>query len=192
MIVEDERGPEMTRRQDIADAGVALIAQRGVRALTHRGVDSAASLPPGSTSYYARTRRDLIALVVERLADYTQEDLDDFAIPAEVSRADAVHLAAAFLDQLTRREDAQAVRFALLFELRGDKELRAMLTAEAPVRGHLIEAALGVLHAIGVDDPSLHAPDLVGLIDALLMYRTSAAAPIDAPQVLGAYLAGLR
>lgn len=192
MIVEDERGPEMTRRQDIADAGVALIAQRGVRALTHRAVDSRAALPPGSTSYYARTRRDLIALVVERLADYTQEDLDDFVIPAEVSRADAVHLAAAFLDQLARREDAQAVRFALLFELRGDKELRAMLTAEAPVRRHLIEAALGVLHANGVDDPSLHAPDLVGLIDALLMYRTSAAAPIDAPQVLGAYLAGLR
>jgi hypothetical protein len=67
-----------------------------------------------------------------------------------------------------------------------------MLTAEAPVREHLIAAALGVLQAVGVDDPSLHAPDLVGLIDALLMYRTSAAAPIDAPQVLGAYLAGLR
>jgi DNA-binding transcriptional regulator YbjK len=192
MIVEDEREPEMTRRQDIADTGVALIAQRGVRALTHRAVDSEASLPPGSTSYYARTRRDLIALVVERLADYTQEDLNDFAIPAEVSRMDAVHLAAAFLDQLARHEDAQAVRFALLFELRGDQELRAMLTADAPVRGHLIEAARGILHAIGVDDPSLHAPDLVGLIDALLMYRTSAAAPIDAPRVLGAYLVGLR
>jgi hypothetical protein len=67
-----------------------------------------------------------------------------------------------------------------------------MLTAEAPVRGRLIEAARGVLRAIGVNDPSLHAPDFVGLIDALLMYRTSAAAPIDAPQVLGAYLAGLR
>jgi len=129
--------------------------------------------------------------VVERLADYTQEDLDAFTIPAEITAADAVHLASAFLDQLAGRPDAQAVRFALLFELRGDRELRAMLTADAPVRGNLIEAARGVLQAIGVSEPAVHAPDLVGLIDALLMYRTSEAAPIESQRVLGAYLSGL-
>jgi DNA-binding transcriptional regulator YbjK len=182
----------VSRREDIADTGVHLIANGGIRALTHRGVDSAASLPPGSTSYYARTHRELVALVVERLADYTQEDLDDFAIPADIDEAHAVILASAFLDQLARREDAQAVRFALLFELRGDEELRAMLTESAPVRGRLIEAAQGVLEAIGVTEPTVHAADFVGLIDALLMYRTSGAARIHAPEVLGAYLRGLR
>src|ERR1700712_1160463 len=100
----------MSRREGIADAGVGLIARGGIRALTHRAVDSAASLPPGSTSYYARTHRQLIALVVERLAEYTQEDLDSFAIPVELGQGDAVALASGFLDLLARREDAQAVR----------------------------------------------------------------------------------
>jgi hypothetical protein len=182
----------MSRRDDIADTGVALIARGGIRALTHRAVDAAARLAEGSTSYYARTHRQLVALVVERLAEYTQEDLDAFEISADLSELDVVSLASSFLDLLARREDAQAVRFALLFELRGDLELRAMLTADAPVRGNLIEAASGVLAAIGVKEPMVHAPNFVGLIDALLMYRTSGAAAIDAPQVLGAYLSGIR
>lgn len=81
-------------------------------------------MPPGSTSYYARTRRDLISLGVDRLADYTQEDLDTLSLPATVSRMKAAQVAESFLDHLARREDGQAVRFALLFELRGDDELR--------------------------------------------------------------------
>ena len=181
----------MPRREEIADAGIRLIAARGVRALTHRAVDEAAALPAGSTSYYARTRRELIGLVVERLADYTQEDLATFAIPTEITPADAVGLASGFLDLLSRRVDAQAVRFALLFELRGDTELRSLLTEDAPVRGQLIAAAQAVLAATGVSEPATHAPDLVGLLDALLMYRASGAAPIDARTVIGAYLRGL-
>ena len=191
MIVEAERGTEMTRREEIADAGVALIARGGIRALTHRGVDGVASLPPGSTSYYARTRRDLISLVVDRLADYTHEDLDSLSLPATVSRTEAAQVAESFLDHLARREDAQAVRFALLFEVRGDDELRAILTVDSPVREPLITAAQTILRALGVDNPSSQAPDLVGLIDALLMYRTSRAAPIDASRVLHTYFQGL-
>ena len=181
----------MTRREQIADAGVRLIARSGVRALTHRAVDAETALPPGSTSYYARTRRDLTALVVDRLADYTQADLDGLTIPDALTPAEAVQLAEGFLDHLARREDAQAARFALLFELRGDDELRASLTADAPVWQALIKAAEKILHALDIADPSQHATDLVGLVDALLMYRTAQAAPVDAASVLRAYLGGL-
>jgi AcrR family transcriptional regulator len=181
----------MTRREQIADAGVRLIARNGVRALTHRAVDAEAALPAGSTSYYARTRRDLTALVVDRLADYTQADLDGLAIPDALTLTEAVRVAGGFLDHLARREEAQAARFALLFELRGDDELRVRLTVDAPVRHSLIGAAERVLQAVGIADPSKHATDLVGLVDALLMYRTARAAPVDAARVLSAYFSGL-
>jgi AcrR family transcriptional regulator len=181
----------MTRREQIADAGVRLIARSGVRVLTHRAVDAEAALPPGSTSYYAGTRRDLTALVVDRLADYTQADLNGLTIPETLTPAEAVQVAVGFLDHLARREDAQAARFALLFELRGDEELRAILTVDAPVRRPLIEAAEKVLQAVGIADPSQHATDFVGLVDALLMYRTAHAAPVDAARVLRAYISGL-
>jgi AcrR family transcriptional regulator len=181
----------MGRREQIADAGVRLIARSGVRALTHLLVDGEAGLPRGSTSYYARTRRDLTALVVQRLSEDTQHVLDDLDIPAPLTRAQAVQIAVGFLDHLGRREDAQVARFTLMFDLRGDDELRAMLTVDAPVREPLVREAAGVLEAIGIAEPSQHARDFVGLVDALLMYRTARAAPVDAARVIGAYLDGL-
>lgn len=181
----------MDRRERIAAAGVRLIARSGVRTLTHLLVDKEANLPRGSTSYYARTRRDLTALVVERLSEDTQADLADLAIPATMDRAAAVQIAVRFLDHLARREDAQAARFALLFELRNDDELRALLTVDAPVRAPLVQRATQLLDAAGIATPAQHATDLVGLVDALLMYRTAKAAPVDAASVIGAYIDGL-
>lgn len=181
----------MTRREQIADAGIRLIARSGVRAMTHLSVDKEAGLPRGSTSYYARTRRALTTLVVNRLAEGTQMDLDGLTIPATLTSAKAVELASGFVDHLARREEAQATRFALLFELRDDDELRALLTADAPVRALLIEKATALLQATGMADPARHAPDLVGLLDALLMYRVARAAPMDNAAVLRAYFAGL-
>src|SRR5699024_1940010 len=55
------------RRTLIADSAIEVIAREGVRALTHRSVDAEAGLASGSTSYYCRTRAQLIALTVERL-----------------------------------------------------------------------------------------------------------------------------
>jgi DNA-binding transcriptional regulator YbjK len=181
----------VTRRAQIADAGVRLIARGGVHALTHLAVDAEAGLPRGSTSYYARTRRDLIALVVGQLSEGSQADLDGVSVPAALTHAEAVRVVVGVLDHMARREDAQAARFALMFELRKDDELRDALTAHAPVRAPLTAEAEKLLQAIGVDKPAAHAADLVGLIDALLMYRTARAAPIDAARVLGAYFTGL-
>lgn len=69
--------------------------------------------------------------------------------------------------------------------------LRAMLTVDAPVREPLVRQAEELLKAVGIADPPQHASDLVGLVDALLMYRTAKAAPVDAASVVGAYLDGL-
>lgn len=181
----------MGRRDELADAGVRLIARGGMRALTHRAVDEEAALPAGSTSYYARTRRELTRLVVDRLAEGTQADADVLAIPVSLTTAELAQVAHGFLNQLATREQVQAARFALLFELREDDELRRALTAEAPVRASLIAAAGELLRAAGIAEPSVHAVDLVGLVDALLMYRTARAGPVDAAAVLDAYLAGL-
>jgi AcrR family transcriptional regulator len=56
-----------SRREAIADAAVGVIADRGIRGLTHRAVDEAAGLPAGSTSYYFRSRAALLEAVVAHL-----------------------------------------------------------------------------------------------------------------------------
>ncbi|MEQ3550038.1 TetR family transcriptional regulator [Pseudonocardia nematodicida] len=58
----------MSERQDrVLDAAIAVLGSGGSRALTHRAVDAAAGLPPGSASNVARTRSELVAGVVDRL-----------------------------------------------------------------------------------------------------------------------------
>jgi AcrR family transcriptional regulator len=181
----------MGRREELADAGVRLVARSGIRSLTHRSVDAEAGVPAGSTTYYARSRRELTGLVVARITEQLEEDLRDLAVPAVLDDAAAVAVAGAMLDRLAARADAQAVRLALLSELRDDPDLRAPLTSAAPVRAALVDTATGILRAIGVPGPATHAVDLVGLVDALLLYRVADAAPLDPTRVLTAYLAGL-
>lgn len=53
----------------MADAAIAVLADHGGRGLTHRAVDQAAGLPPGTTSNYARTREALLTLALTRIAE---------------------------------------------------------------------------------------------------------------------------
>ena len=69
----------------MADAAIAIIGSRGLRALTHRAVDQALALPDGSTSYYLRTRRALLERVVGRLAERTAADLRAVQDSAHIS-----------------------------------------------------------------------------------------------------------
>jgi len=181
----------MGRREDLADAGVRLTARGGVRALTHRAVDTEAGVPAGSTSYYASTRRELTALVVARITEQLSTELGALRLPEPLDDATVVEVAATFLQGLAERAEVQAARLALLLELRDDEALRAPLTGADPVRAALLATAEDLLGRIGVDHPRRSAVDLVGLVDALLLYRVAGVAPVDDRAVLGAYVAGL-
>ena len=181
----------MDRRQRIANAGIALIARGGTHRLTHRAVDTEAGLPNGSTSYYARSRRDLIRLVMEQLSAESQADLTDIEVPGKLTVRQATDLVGRLAERLILNGDAQAARFALMFEVRDDDELRRELTVDAPVRSSFDEKAVKLLRALGATDPEGTAPEFVALVDAVLMYRAVEAAPIDPVGVVETYLTGL-
>ena len=181
----------MDRRQRIANAGIALITRGGTHRLTHRAVDAEAGLPNGSTSYYARSRRDLIRLVMEQLSAESQADLTDIEVPGELTVRQATDLVGRLAERLILNSDAQAARFALMFEVRDDDELRRELTVDAPVRSSFDEKAVKLLRALGATDPEGTAPEFVALVDAVLMYRAVEAAPIDPVGVVETYLTGL-
>ena len=71
----------MGRLEVLADAAIDLVAESGMRGLTHRAVDARAGVPAGSTSAYFRTREALIEGMVRRLAEL---DHLDFARDAPV------------------------------------------------------------------------------------------------------------
>lgn len=66
----------------ITDAALDLLAERGMRGLTHRAVDERAGLPQGSTSNYARTRQSLLEATVRRLAEREARVLAPGELPA--------------------------------------------------------------------------------------------------------------
>lgn len=179
------------RRTRIAEAGIRILAARGARALTHLNIDRDLGLAEGSTSYYARTRRDLIVLVVDRLATRTGDDLAAHDVPEDLTPRTAARLVVAGLDDTMRRADDHRARLVLLLECHADPELSASLATRPRVRGEFARTATSMLRKLGVDDPDIHARDLAGLVDALLMQRVIRAAPIDEEDIITAYLTGL-
>ncbi|MET0417599.1 MAG: TetR/AcrR family transcriptional regulator [Actinoplanes sp.] len=184
------------RREAIGDAAIGIVAREGLRSLTHRAVDRELGLPAGSTSYYARTRRQLIEAMVHRLANRTTADMP---APAAVPRTapEAARTLAGLLDRLASRPDDNRARYALTVDLASDPELHGYLTHASPVRAGFLAAAAATLGAIGVTDPDRHAPALVALIDGLLFDRVAGSGvdPVsrpDAYEMILAYLTGLR
>ncbi|ETK31602.1 TetR family transcriptional regulator [Microbispora sp. ATCC PTA-5024] len=81
----------------VADAAIEILADRGMRGLTHRAVDEAAGLPPGSTSNLARTRAALLELTLDRLTEREEAALSDVmsAIALDAPAPDVAALASA-------------------------------------------------------------------------------------------------
>lgn len=183
--------PETDRRTAIADAAIAIVAEHGIRALTHRAVDRHLHLPTGSTSYYLRTRQALLTAVVGRLADRTTEDLRGLTGtggggagpgaggPELATSLDALAGGAGVvLDRMIgdRRGDSLA-RYALTLELARDPELHRLLAAGQPFR----EAAQAALTLLGAPDPAGHAADLVSCTDGLVYDRLVGARSLTGP-----------
>jgi len=195
VVVNQDTGQ---RRTAIGDAAIAIIARDGLRALTHRAVDRELSLPPGSTSYYVRTRRQLIEAAVRRLAERTGQDLDrggqERAAGGPLTPALAAAQVARTLEAIADRRTDNLARYALAVDLTTDRELHPIVTSAAPVRERMLAAAGSILTRIGADP--VRAPELVALVDGLIFDRVAGSgyderARVDAQAVIAAYLTGL-
>ncbi|MFI5491530.1 TetR/AcrR family transcriptional regulator [Actinoplanes sp. NPDC051859] len=154
----------------LTDAAIDLLAELGMRGLTHRAVDSRAALPQGTTSAYFRTRKALIEAVVRRIADLDRQDLPDGA-----ETAPAI---AAVLDHwMSGARNRTLARYACLLEATHHPELRTILRHGDASRAQ----ARAMLAAIGVSNPQQAGDHLVACIDGLLFDRLIGAGARTAP-----------
>ncbi|PPK93531.1 regulatory TetR family protein [Kineococcus xinjiangensis] len=157
-----------TRADRIADAAIALLARGGARALTHRAVDAEAGLPPGSTSYYARSRAALVAATVDRLVRLDLAEAPPPAVDgsAEPSPGDLTAQLAGLLAHWTGPgRDRHLARYALSLEARRDPGVRRCLDAGG---GRLRTHLAGLLERLGADDPERRARWLAAAVDGVL------------------------
>jgi AcrR family transcriptional regulator len=183
----------MDRREAIAAAAVELIAEGGSHALTHRRIDRRLGLPEGTTSNYARNRRALVRMVIERVAAIADLRGGDPPLPKTVSEA-VTQLVPALERTVARGVDTRA-RMALSIDCLQDPELHELLTTESPVRAKLLDDASQMLTSLGVSHPEQRAIDFIGIMNGLLYDRLVGngvrGARVDATAVLTAWLIGL-
>ncbi|MEU5436038.1 TetR family transcriptional regulator C-terminal domain-containing protein [Streptomyces sp. NPDC020719] len=119
------------RRTALADAAIGVLADEGMRGLTHRAVDRAADLPPGTTSAYFRTRAALLTALVRRLVELDQAELQLAGQDSPEPRdADELTDAIAALVQRRLTGDGRRrslARYACAVESARDPELREIL-----------------------------------------------------------------
>jgi DNA-binding transcriptional regulator YbjK len=166
----------VSRFTDITDAAISVVAEQGMRGLTHRAVDARAGLPLGTTSAYFRTRKALIEGLVHRLADLDNADIAAQSLdPPPAEFAEAV---ARVLDGwLTTGRERTLARYACLLEATHHPELRTILEYGRSSR----DQARNLMTAAGVANPAQAGDHFVACVDGLLFDRMVGAGALTAP-----------
>ncbi|MGB3330861.1 MAG: hypothetical protein WBA46_17995, partial [Thermomicrobiales bacterium] len=119
----------------LMDAGLRIVAQAGMRGLTHRAVDREAGVPAGTTSNYARTRAELVGALGTR----SFERLAPPSLEPDPERPPSLETAIWYVQQIAHRVLAEPDLMIALFELRLEArrhpDLRATLQ-ETLARGY--------------------------------------------------------
>lgn len=163
----------------IADAAIALLGELGARGLTHRAVDAQASLPPGSTSAYCRSRIDLLSVALQRHAELDLADLDldaqrwmsapgglDAFVNALVARLEAW--------LLPSNRQRLVARYELFLIASRTPELGDVVALQ---RERFFQVTLAALQHLQVPEPGRATPALMAMVDAMLFGQIGRQAP---------------
>ncbi len=181
------------RRTVLADAAIEVLADAGMRGLTHRAVDRAAALPDGTTSAYFRTRAALLTALVRRLVARDQAELQAAGermpmprTPAELTDALAALTRARLTGEGRRRSLA---RYACALESVRDPELREILVPRDNAGREHVRAFLA---ARGAPDPDARTLILLACVDGLVLDHLLAGTEVPLDALEGLIAAALR
>ncbi|MGH3904487.1 MAG: TetR/AcrR family transcriptional regulator [Pseudonocardiaceae bacterium] len=170
------------RRTDILDGALHVLAEQGMRGLTHRAVDAATGIPPGSTSYYFRTRSALVAGCVARLVELDLA-LDVPAMPGADVDALADGITEICIQMATTQRHRTLARYELSLAATRDPELRAALVSGGDTIRSLLAETLA---AFGAVEPDAAAAEVAAALDGM-MFTALVRGPHD-PAELAAWL----
>lgn len=178
---------ESDRKTLIADAAISLLGAIGARGLTHRAVDAEAGLPPGSTSFYCRSRLDLLRLALKRHAALDLADLEADAARTAGPAGSRTELVA-LLAHRVREWSAPAQRSRLvarfeLFLLASREPEMAAIVRE--LRQRFLAVTEAAIAGAGIGQPAVRARLLAQFVDGCLLEAVGLdrAAPLGEEQI---------
>ncbi|GAA4520746.1 MULTISPECIES: TetR/AcrR family transcriptional regulator [Nonomuraea] len=173
----------MKRSEAVAEAAITLLAERGMRGLTHRAVDEAAGLPPGSTSNVARTRAALLELTLSRLTDLEERLFSGAMGDGPPPGADLTELLAGVLTAQLRDRRRTLARYELALEATRRPELREIYDRAGR---RFRDPAVALLAAAGSRDPVRHGRQLVAFAEGVMFDVIAGAGAEPSPDDLRA------
>jgi DNA-binding transcriptional regulator YbjK len=171
------------RREALLRAAVALLAEGGVRAVTHRAVADRARVPLAATTYYFAsiqqlTEEALRLHVTERVAE-----LQELAESAATGSRTAGQVAGRFVEALLARDrDATIAQFEVYLEAARNPALRQCVAESLDAFERLAYVALS---ALGARRPAEAAAAFVAVING---FALSGLARPRSPEAEGAAL----
>lgn len=167
-VPQQQRGRR--RRDALLEAASKLLAEGGLRAVSHRAVAERAGVPLAATTYYFNSRAELVEQSFEQLVR-REVRWARSRMPYFPDAAPEPHrLAETVVATLFPRNDTERSRLASLFELCAqagrEEQLRPLL---AMWTDGLVEIATETLRRAGYRAGEQDARLLVGLVDGLLL-----------------------
>jgi DNA-binding transcriptional regulator YbjK len=160
--------PRGGRRAELLDAAVEVVAEAGLRGLTHRAVDARAGLPEGTCSAYLRTRLALLVALTEHVGGLLSRDVDAMAAKAAPRAEDPDVISEAVVALLLhwlRRPELVRTQAELALEATRRPQLMDVFD---PWRQGLVRVVEELVRCAGRDDPALRAAVGVAAIEGVL------------------------
>jgi len=178
-----------TTKERALSAAVEVLGGEGVRALSHARVDARAGLPAGSTSNWFRTRRSLLAGIVDWIAERERADFGHSGISISPGPDGLI---AGLCEMVELETGPFAVRtrarYALFFELASDDELAAPLRRQ---RHEFERWTERVVTAAGLAESASAARTLMALADGLILHRLTVDPALDLRGIIERAVHGL-
>jgi DNA-binding transcriptional regulator YbjK len=157
------------RRRELLGAAVHVVADEGLRGLTHRAVDRRAGLPEGTCSAYFRTRQALQLAVTEYVAATMAADVDELAAELVECSGDeerAVALTLSLFERWLDERELILAKLELSLEAPRNPAVAEALTAS---RTRLVAVVDGLLSVAARERGDGRAEALVASFDGLLI-----------------------
>lgn len=161
------------RREQLLDAAMEVIAERGYDGVTQRSIAAAAGVPPASTHYFfdsieALIREAAARYLQQRLAFY-EERIEDFAA-GDRSPTAGCQLVAQLLEDVS--VDSRTAQFEIYLNARRRSELHSEVSDAVARLERLCATLLGTM---GVPDPDAWAPAFLAVGDGFALRHVAGA-----------------
>lgn len=168
------------RREALLEAAVRVVAQQGMRGLTHRAVEMEAGVPHGSTTYYFGTRHDLLVALMTYMRERGQKAMDPIARGLALSLADRSKpvdidsIADALVLWIDASAEMELARYELQVTAARDPEMKQLMTENCDVfRG----MCMPIVIACGSKDPERDSHVVQAALDGWMFDRLTHSDP---------------